>query len=585
MTDHRDRRKGIPMSEHESIHAAIQAFVTKDEGEAGLPETQEELFLLLARHHEELPATLAYLLSGWRTTYQRSGEVESALREARDELERIRDGGLVGAMYVSEGGMLERHDNGHSTSARNVIVACRGSLLEVPMSAELSSETLTPRHSLLWLDQQCRYVTRLTGRSVSSSFGRIGTVVRLVGDRRACVRFDNGQGEMLVSLSSELSQEAMKPEETAVRVIEVTNNFLLAVEIIPDCDGDELFADGLDALPAYGRNDVVGQDRAWEELETLLLHQMRNPAGLRLYNLNGHGGALARNHGVFISGPTGTGKSMLAAAALHEVERLSGTKVLVKYVTGAYFASKWFGESEHRALSLYRRLSAIARRTQRVPVVVIDEASPAFMRRSAAAADNGGVQAHSDLTNTLLHIIGTTDVLTIAIDNNSSCIDPAILRPGRLPLVRAERPGYRQCVEIARRNLAKTLISAGETPQSLAMALCDFIFLSEQFLDLVRVRFAGGTQRAYAGRDLVTGADLVEGIITPAAQAALKRDETAGATLDEEFLGIRWDDVREACIRRFNSVIGNIDRNDAGDYVDIPEGSTVLSVEKHFLIF
>jgi SpoVK/Ycf46/Vps4 family AAA+-type ATPase len=302
-----------------------------------------------------------------------------------------------------------------------------------------------------------------------------------------------------------------------------------------------------------------------------------------LYNLNGQNGALARSRGLFIAGPSGVGKSMLVAAALHEVERLTGIPVLVKSITGSYFSSKWFGESEHRAGSLYRRMSSLAKKTGSLPVVVIDEAGPALMRRSAATIENGGTQAHNDLTNTFLHIIGTTDVITIAIDNNPSTIDPAILRPGRLPLVRAERPGFRACVEIARRNLSRTLVDREESPDSLALRLCDFIFLTEQFHDLIKVKFVGGTQKAYSGRDLVTGADLVEGIITPSAEAALKRDETAGAHDEHEFSGIRWEDLRDACLKRFGTILKNIDRNDAAEYLDIPEGKVIQSVERRNL--
>jgi SpoVK/Ycf46/Vps4 family AAA+-type ATPase len=307
---------------------------------------------------------------------------------------------------------------------------------------------------------------------------------------------------------------------------------------------------------------------------------LRNQTGISLYNLNGRNGALARSRGLFIAGPSGVGKSMLVAAALHEVEKLTGVRVLVKSITGSYFSSKWFGESEQRAASLYRRMSYLARKSGSQPVVVIDEAGPALMRRSAASIDNGGTQAHNDLTNTLLHIIGTTDVITIAIDNNPSTIDPAILRPGRLPLVRAERPGFRDCVEIAHRNLSKTLLAPDESAESLATRLCDFIFLAEQFQDMVKVKFVGGTQKSYSGRDLVTGADLAEGIITPAAEAALKRDETAGANTEHDFSGICWEDLRSASMARFGTVLRNIDRNDAGEYLDIPEGKVIQSVER-----
>jgi SpoVK/Ycf46/Vps4 family AAA+-type ATPase len=567
------------MNDKQNIQQAIRKLVTTDAGDEALLEAQVLLHQFCSRHSDEVQPLLGFALTGWRTEHSKVRKLESALEETAGELAKIRDGGRVGAVYVGDCG-TPGSSNGDQTNVRSIMVACRGSLLEVPLSKELHAVNLIPGHSMVFLDQQCRYVTAVGQHSESSSFGRIGTVVRVVDDQRACVRFDEGRGEALVSIGKQVDHGKLKPDETTVRVIEATNNFSIAVEILPETEADEMFADGLDNMPHYSRDNVIGQDEAWEELDKLLLRELRNPRGRELYNLNGRNGALAPNRGVFIAGPTGVGKSMLVAAALHEMEKLAGRKLLVKYITGASFSSKWFGESEHRALSLYRRMSSLARPKEYLPVVVIDEAGPAFVRRSAAAAESGGTQAHSDLTNTFLHILGTTDVITIAIDNNPSAIDPAILRPGRLPLVRARRPGYRQCVEIARRNLETSLLAAGDTPLSLATTLCDFIFLAEEFQDILKVKFVGGTQRAYAGRDMVTGADLVEGIITPAAEAALRRDEAAGAIEEKDFSGISWNDVRDACLKRFNTIISNIDKYDAGDYLDIPEGKIIQSVEK-----
>lgn len=568
------------MPELTEIRQDIQNIVSGSHTDASFQEAQRKLFCRLSLDPGYFPPAFAYALTGWRTEYHRCKVLEEALEGAKNELQKIQAGGLVGAMYISESGSLPHAAEEESNAHRKVLVACHGSLLEVPLSNDLEPTKFIQGRSFVFLDQQCRLVTRIAEADPTASFGRFGTVTRVLSGRRAYVRFDDGRGDVIVELGKEIDEAALRPEESLVRIIDITENFRLAVELLPDEESEMSFADGLEALPAHTRADVIGQDRAWEEIDRVLLRSLRNPLGVDAYNLDGRNGALARNRGLFVAGPPGVGKTMLVAAALREVEQATGKPVLLKAITGSYFASRWFGESEHRALALYHRLSSLAKHTGRTPVVMIDEAGPAFLRRSAGAVENGGAQAHSDLTNTFLHIIGTTDVLTIAIDNNPSAIDPAILRPGRLPLVRAERPGYRHCVEIACRNLAKTLVAPNESALSLATRLCDFIFLSEQFHDLLKVRFVGGTQKHYSGKDLITGADLVEGIITPAAEMALKRDERAGANEAPDFSGVGWEELKVSCLQRFSTLLRNIDRTDAGEYVDLPEGKTVQSVER-----
>jgi SpoVK/Ycf46/Vps4 family AAA+-type ATPase len=562
------------------IRQDIEYAVSDTPSDGSFQTAQRKLMGRLGLQPEYLIPAISYVLTGWRTEYGRCREFETALEEARNELQKIQNGGLVGGLYIGESGSLPHANAGSANAIRKVLVACRGSVLEVPLTIELESVILAPGRSFVFLDQQCRLVTRIAESDPTTAFGRSGTITHVLSGRRAYVQLEDGRGDIIVELARDIDDAKLRPDESRVRIIDITENFRLAVEVLPEDDAADGFADGLTGLPPHSRADVIGQDRAWEEIDKLLLRSLRNPRGVDLYNLDGRNGALARSRGLFIAGPPGVGKSMLVAAALREVEGATGKPVLLKSITGSYFSSRWFGESEHRALSLYHRMSSLAKQRNQTPVVMIDEAGPAFVRRSAGAAESGGTQAHSDLTNTFLHIIGSTDVITIAIDNNPTAIDPAILRPGRLPLVRADRPGYRHCVEIARRNLARTLVASDESAESLAIRLCDLVFLGEQFQDLLKIRFVGGTQRTYSGKDLITGADIVEGIVTPAAEKALQRDESAGAMEADDFQGVGWNDLRTACLQRFNTLIRNIDRTDAGEYVDIPEGKVIQSVER-----
>jgi transitional endoplasmic reticulum ATPase len=129
------------------------------------------------------------------------------------------------------------------------------------------------------------------------------------------------------------------------------------------------------------------------------------------------------HRGLLLSGPPGTGKTMLARALATEAQ------ATFLAVNGPEILSKWRGESEANL----RRVFAEARDSQPA-VVLIDEVD-------AIAPDRSRVQHNHEavlVSQVLTLLDGLSDrgqVVVVATTNRPDLVDPAVRRPGRLDLL------------------------------------------------------------------------------------------------------------------------------------------------------
>ncbi len=126
--------------------------------------------------------------------------------------------------------------------------------------------------------------------------------------------------------------------------------------------------------------------------------------------------------GVLLSGPTGTGKTLLGKAVANHSDatflRLSGSEII----------SKWVGESANRVRQLFELADV------RSPsVIFIDEIDALAGERSAT--DSPGESEVQRATNQLLSemdgFMERRDVQVMAATNRPNVLDPAVTRPGR----------------------------------------------------------------------------------------------------------------------------------------------------------
>lgn len=129
-------------------------------------------------------------------------------------------------------------------------------------------------------------------------------------------------------------------------------------------------------------------------------------------------------HGVLLHGPGGCGKTLL-------VQRFAGQ---LKHANWLYLSadslfSKYLGESELRVRNLFRRARELT-----PCVIVLDDIDGVGRGRMNAGGDGGSGVESRVLATLLTELDGVQggDVFVVACARESTLLDPALLRPGRL---------------------------------------------------------------------------------------------------------------------------------------------------------
>ena len=159
--------------------------------------------------------------------------------------------------------------------------------------------------------------------------------------------------------------------------------------------------------------DVGGLTEAKEKLRELVELPLLHP---ELFIEAG----IKPSKGILLSGPSGTGKTMLAKAVANEA---NANFISVK---GPELISKWVGESEKHVREIFKKARQVA-----PSIIFFDEFDSISGIRGHSFSD-ATERVVNQLLTELDGIEELENVVVIAATNRKELIDPALLRPGRI---------------------------------------------------------------------------------------------------------------------------------------------------------
>jgi transitional endoplasmic reticulum ATPase len=149
-------------------------------------------------------------------------------------------------------------------------------------------------------------------------------------------------------------------------------------------------------------------------------------------------GKLAPPRGILFSGPSGTGKTLMAKALAGE----TGLNFIT--ISGPSLFSKWMGESEKALHDIFKKAK------QSAPCILFfDEIDSLIPKRGDVSESGQSERMTSQFFSELDNLADHSQVLLLAATNRPDCVDPTLLRAGRLDFnLEFTAPTYKERLEI-----------------------------------------------------------------------------------------------------------------------------------------
>ena len=229
-------------------------------------------------------------------------------------------------------------------------------------------------------------------------------------DEQAIVRSSNGT-VFLVSVNRRLDISEMKP---GTRVA-LNQDTLSVVEALSDSWDPLVSSAEIIDSPAIDYESIGGLDEQIREIREAVELPFEKPeAFIEL--------GIEPPKGVLLTGPPGTGKTMLAKAVANS------TKATFLGLVGAELAQKYIGEGGR----MVRELFDLAK--QKAPSIIFIDALDSIGSKRLDTATSGDREVQRTLMQLLSEMDGfetLDDVKIIAATNRPELLDAALLRPGR----------------------------------------------------------------------------------------------------------------------------------------------------------
>ncbi|HJJ42292.1 MAG TPA: proteasome-activating nucleotidase [Methanocorpusculum sp.] len=277
----------------------------------------------------------------------------------------------------------------------------------------------------------------------------LGTIESIVDDERVIVK--STTGPQFVSRFSD-NVDIDKIKEGALCALHPQS--FAVVDILPDKYDSAVTSMEMIEAPDVSYSDIGGLEKQKtllrEAVELPLLHP-------ELFEKVG----IAPPKGVLLSGPPGTGKTMLAKAVANE------TNAAFIRVVGSELVQKYIGEGAR----LVRELFALAR--EKSPAIIfIDEIDSVGSSRAADTYSAGDHEVNRTMMQLLAELDGFNNrgnVKIIAATNRIDILDKALLRPGRFDrIIEFSIPNIEERVSILKVHTKKMHLSKSVSLQTIA---------------------------------------------------------------------------------------------------------------------
>jgi transitional endoplasmic reticulum ATPase len=163
-------------------------------------------------------------------------------------------------------------------------------------------------------------------------------------------------------------------------------------------------------------SDVGGLARIKETLISIVDWPLKYPEIFALGKVS--------SHGILLSGPSGTGKTLMVKALAGE----TGLNFIP--ISSSILFSKWLGESEKALHEIFKKAK------QAAPTILFFDEIDALAPKRGAETDAGAVERMaSQFFNELDGLSDLSQVIVIGATNREDLLDPALMRPGRLDFI------------------------------------------------------------------------------------------------------------------------------------------------------
>lgn len=237
----------------------------------------------------------------------------------------------------------------------------------------------------------------------------IGYIQDMVNEQ-AIVRSSNGT-VFLVSINRRLDSSKIKP---GTRVA-LNQDTLSVVEILSDSWDPLISNSEIIESPDVDYSSIGGLEEQIRELKEAIELPFENPQAFADFGID-------PPKGVLLTGPPGTGKTMLAKAVANS------TNATFLGLVGAELAQKYIGEGGR----MVRELFEMAR--QKSPSIIFIDEIDSIGSKRLDVATSGDREVQRTLMQLLSEIDGfesLDNVKIIAATNRPELLDAALLRPGR----------------------------------------------------------------------------------------------------------------------------------------------------------